>query len=113
MRYRFWLMLGLMLLVSFAVWTPNADAQGYRVLAGDSSTLTVEAYPLYADVWLDGVPIGTAHSLVARTISVPPGPHVVQVAAEGYLPAVVDVSSVIDWATRVSLHLVPARPSNR
>ena len=113
MRYRFWPMLGLVLLVSIAVWIPNAGAQAYRVLVGESSTLTVDAYPLYADVWLDGVPIGTAHSLVARTIAVPPGPHVVQVAAEGYLPAVVDVSSFIDWATRVSLHLVPARPSNQ
>src|SRR5215469_964032 len=102
MRYRVLPLFGLVLLVSFAVCVSNADAQSAAVLAGAGSTITVDVYPLEADVWLDGVPISTAHSLVARPINVPPGSHVVQVAAEGYVPAVIDVSNVFDWSTRVS-----------
>ena len=112
MRHHFWLLvLGFGLLVSLGRWTPDAGAQaGYAVLVGDSSTMTVDAIPLHAEVRLDGVPIGTAHDLVARSVNVLPGEHVLDVAAPGYIPARVAVSSTVDWATRIWLQLVPDRP---
>ena len=110
MRHHFWLVLGFGLFVSLGGWTSDARAQsGYTVLVGDSSTLTINAIPLQAQVRLDAVPIGTAHDFVGRPVTVLPGQHVLEVAAPGYLPATVAVSSTVDWATRVWLELVPDR----
>jgi len=81
----------------------------HAILIGNSSTLTVEALPLEAEVRLDGVPIGSAHDLVSRPVVVVPGRHVVTVAAPGYLPATVTVHGAEDWTTRVWLKLVPNR----
>jgi len=110
MRHHFWLALGFGLFVSLGGWTSDARAQpGYTVLVGDSASLTINALPLQAQVRLDGVPIGTAHDLLSRPVPVLRGQHVLEVAAPGYLPATVTVSSTVDWATRVWLELVPDR----
>ena len=75
----------------------------------NSSTLTVDAVPLHAEVYLDGLPIGTAQDLIARAIAVTPGHHVVSFGAPGYITATVRVSATVDWATRIWLQLVPER----
>ena len=115
MRYcRRWFgltVLGVMLL-SLCGWWGEATAQGpwhSGYFYGNSSTLTVAALPLHAEVRLDGVLLGSAHDLVARTVAMLPGDHVVQVSAPGYLPTVVSVPSTPNWASHVNLELVPAR----
>ena len=87
-------------------------AQGPRYsgyIYGDSAMLTVAVLPLHAEVRLDGVLLGSAHDLVARTVAMVPGNHVVQVSAPGYMPSVVNVPSTPNWASHVYLELVPAR----
>ena len=102
--------LGVTLLGLCACWS-DASAQGPSTgfVYGNSSTLTVAVIPLHAEVRLDGVVIGSAHDLVARTVAMVPGDHVVQVSAPGYLPTVVAVPSLPNWASHVNLELVPAR----
>ena len=114
MRYsRRWFslaVLGVMLLGLGGGWG-QAMAQGPQsgYVYGDSATLTVAVLPLYAEVRLDGVLLGSAHDLVARTVAMVPGDHVVQVSAPGYLPSIVYVPSTPNWASHVYLELVPAR----
>lgn len=99
-------------LVGFCAWWGEATAQGPRYsgyVYGDSAVLTVAVLPLHAEVRLDGVFLGTAHQLVARTVAMLPGNHLVQVSAPGYLPSVVRVPSEPNWASHVNLELVPAR----
>ena len=110
MRYRFWLLLGSLTLMASLGWTGSAPADTYETkIIGDSSTLTVDVVPLFAEVRLDGVNIGTAHDLVARSIPLTPGKHIMVVEAPGYLPATVDVSATVDWTTRVWVQLIPDR----
>lgn len=115
MRYcRRWFsltVLGVMLL-GLCGWWGEAIAQSPRstgYVYGDSATLTLAVLPLHAEVWLDGVLLGSAHDLVARTVAMVPGDHVVQISAPGYLPSVVNVPSTPNWASHVYLELVPAR----
>jgi len=112
MRYRSWLVFGLLTILSLAGSAGAAWAQmeaAYHPVVGDSSTLTVDVIPLQAEVRLNGAPIGNAHYLTARPIAVVPGHHVLEVLAPGYLTARVDVSATPDWATRIWLQLVPDR----
>ena len=96
-------------------WWSEASAQGPRYVSytgyvyGNSATLTVTVLPLHAEVRLDGVYIGSGHDLVARTVALVPGDHIVQVSAPGYLPTIVNVPSIPNWASHVNLELVPAR----
>jgi len=92
-------------------WWTEASAQGPRTgyVYGESATLTVAVIPLHAEVRLDGVVIGSAHDLVARTVAMVPGDHVVQVSAPGYMPTIVSVPSLPNWSSHVNLELVPAR----
>lgn len=111
MRYRAWLVLGslsLAVVVGGAFGRAEAEVSSTRVV-GDSSTLTVDVVPLNAEVRLNGVPLGNAHDLIARSIPVVPGWHVVEVSAPGYVPSVVSVSATVDWSTRIWLQLVPDR----
>ena len=106
---RYGLVLASLVVVLLAVGAPGATAPMRPAIYGDSSTLTIDVVPLQAEVRLNGVPIGNAHDLVARSISVIPGYHVVEVAAPGYVSTRVDVLATVNWATRVWLQLVPER----
>lgn len=108
MTHRAWLV-GLALIASAAfVSIAAADSYQSRIIP-DTSTITVDALPLSAEVRLDGVPIGTAQDLLARVIPVTPGRHVLHVEAPGYLPTIVNVASTPDWASRVFVQLIPDR----
>lgn len=108
MRYRSWL-LGLALTAPLACASiAAADSYQSRVVP-DTSTITVDALPLSAEVRLDGVPIGTAQDLLARVIAVTPGKHVLHIDAPGYLPTIVNVASTPDWASRIFVQLIPDR----
>jgi hypothetical protein len=100
------------MLATLAGWWGDGAAQGRRATAyvyGGSATLTVAALPLQAEVWLDGVRLGSAHDLVARPVAMIPGDHVVEIWAPGYLPSVVNVTGIPNWASHVHLELVPER----
>jgi len=98
-------------LLGLCGWWSAASAQGPRTgyVYGNSATLTVAVLPLHAEVRLDGVLLGSAHDLVARTVVMVPGDHIVQVSAPGYFPTIVNVPSPPNWASHVNLELVPAR----
>jgi hypothetical protein len=106
MTYRFWLSLGLTLMVVSGSWTA-AGAEGY--IPGGESMVTVDALPLQAEVRLDGVIVGTAYDLLNRPLAVLPGDHLVQVSARGYLTTAVAVPSIPNWASRVQVVLIPDR----
>jgi hypothetical protein len=72
-------------------------------------TLYINAFPHFAEVSLDGKPIGVANDLQASLVDARVGVHALTVTAPGYQPATVLVGVVRDWATRVRLQLVPAR----
>jgi hypothetical protein len=112
MRYRR-LSLGLaapsLMLVALCGWSSNAAAQPIGYDPGSSSSLTVTALPLEAQVSLDGVPLGSAHDLVARAVVMVPGDHVVEVWAPGYLPTAVNVFGEPDFASHINLVLAPDR----
>lgn len=110
MRYRVWLVIGSLALLSTGAWASEAAAQASPTrVVGDSSTLTIDVVPLHAEVRLNGAPLGIAHDLVSRAIPVAPGTHVVEVSAPGYLTSMVDVGADVDWATRIWLQLIPDR----
>jgi hypothetical protein len=92
-------------------WTGAAAQDSQPESNGEStnSTLTVAVLPLQAEVRLDGALLGSAHDLVARALSMVPGDHVVEIAAPGYLPSVVNVAGFPNWASHVNLELVPDR----
>jgi len=71
--------------------------------------LYVNAFPHFAEVSLDGNPIGVANDLQASLMDAHVGVHAVTVTAPGYEPATVLVRVVCDWTTRVRLTLIPAR----
>lgn len=72
-------------------------------------SLYINAFPHFAEVSLDGKPIGVANDLQASLVDARVGLHSLTVTAPGYQPATVVVRVVRDWATRVRLTLVPAR----
>jgi hypothetical protein len=69
--------------------------------------LYVNAFPYFAEVSLDGKPIGVANDLQASLVDARVGLHALTVTAPGYRPATVLVRVVRDWATRVRLQLIP------
>jgi len=71
--------------------------------------LYINAFPHFAEVSLDGKPIGVANDLQASLVDARVGVHALTVTAPGYQPATVLVRVVRDWATRVRLQLVPVR----
>ena len=72
-------------------------------------SLYVNAFPYFAEVSLNGKPIGVANDLQASLVDARVGVHALTVTAPGYQPATVLVRVVRDWTTRVRLTLVPAR----
>jgi hypothetical protein len=70
--------------------------------------LYINAFPSFAEVSLDGRPIGVANDLQASLVDARVGLHALTVTAPGYQPATVLVRVVRDWATRVRLQLIPA-----
>jgi PEGA domain-containing protein len=70
--------------------------------------LYINAFPHFAEVSLDGKPIGVANDLQASLVDARVGVHALTVTAPGYQPATVLVRVVRDWATRVRLQLIPA-----
>jgi expansin (peptidoglycan-binding protein) len=71
--------------------------------------LYINAFPHFAEVSLNGKPLGLANDLQASLVDARVGVHAVTVTAPGYQPATVLVRVVRDWATRVRLTLIPAR----
>ncbi|HSE04162.1 MAG TPA: PEGA domain-containing protein [Methylomirabilota bacterium] len=71
--------------------------------------LYINAFPYFAEVSLDGTPIGLANDLQASLVDARVGVHALTVTAPGYEPTTVLVRVVRDWTTRVRLQLVPAR----
>jgi hypothetical protein len=100
-----WVSLGVIVLTLCGFWS----LAGAEIIPGGSSTLTVDALPLEAEVRLDGVPLGTARDLISRSLPMLPGDHVVQVSAAGYLSTVLSVPGIANWASRVDVQLVPDR----
>ena len=71
-------------------------------------SLYINAFPSFAEVSLDGKPLGIANDLQASLVDARVGLHALTVAAPGYRPTTVLVRVVRDWATRVRLQLIPA-----
>jgi hypothetical protein len=71
--------------------------------------LYLNVFPYFAEVSLDGKPLGVANDLQASVVDARVGVHAVTVTAPGYRPATVLVRVVRDWTTRVRLTLIPAR----
>jgi hypothetical protein len=87
--------------------TPFGYAGGSGYSGGGA--LYINAFPHFAEVSLDGKPIGVANDLQAALVQARVGAHELTVTAPGYVPTTVLVRVVRDWATRVRLELVPAR----
>jgi hypothetical protein len=115
MSLRMFLLLIPLLVAGAASGAPAADNiyMGHSVYgySGYSlgGTLYINAFPHFAEVSLDGKPIGLANDLQASLVDARVGVHALTVTAPGYQPATVLVRVVRDWATRVRLQLVPAR----
>ncbi len=90
---------------------PGTSMGGHPVYgySGYSSggALYVNAFPSFAEVSLDGKPIGVANDLQASLVDARAGVHALTVSAPGYRPTTVLVRVVRDWATRVRLQLIP------
>jgi len=67
----------------------------------------INVFPYFAEVSLDGKPIGVANDLQASLVDARAGVHALTVSAPGYRPTTVLVRVVRDWATRVRLQLIP------
>jgi hypothetical protein len=97
--------------VSGCATAPNTSMGGHPVhgYSGYSSggALYVNAFPYFAEVSLDGRPIGVANDLQASLVDARVGVHALTVSAPGYRPTTVLVRVVRDWATRVRLQLIP------
>jgi hypothetical protein len=109
MSYR-WLVSALPLI--FVAWSAQAGADAQLptdIVTGNNGTLTIDVWPLQAEVRLDGVRLGTAHDLVALALPILPGDHVVQISADGHLTSLVQVTGVPNWASRIQVQLVPDR----
>ncbi len=104
------LVLGSLMLLSLAAWTPDASAEVQMMATvNDSGILTLDVLPLQAEIKLNGAKLGTAKDVLARAIPVLPGPQVLEVEAPGYFARTVNLSATPDWAVRVWLQLVPVR----
>ena len=115
MSLRVFLLLIPLLVAGAASGAPAADNtyMGHSVYgySGYSlgGTLYINAFPHFAEVSLDGKPIGVANDLQASLVDARVGVHALTVTAPGYQPTTVLVRVVREWATRVPLTLIPAR----
>ena len=90
---------------SYAMGRSSNGYAGYN----PGGSLYINAFPMEAEVSLDGVPIGVANDLQASLVDTHAGVHALGVSAPGYEPTVVYVRVVRDWVTRVRLTLIPQR----
>ena len=115
MSLRVFLLLIPLLVAGAASGAPAADNtyMGHSVYgySGYSlgGTLYINAFLHFAEVSLDGKPIGVAKDLQASLVDARVGVHALTVTAPGYQPTTVLVRVVRDWAARVRLTLIPAR----
>jgi expansin (peptidoglycan-binding protein) len=107
-------LLSLLLLLAGAASAAAADStfMGHSVYGysgySQGGALYINAFPHFAEVSLDGRPIGVANDLQAALVDARVGVHRLTVTAPGYEPTTVLVRVVRDWTTRVRLHLIPA-----
>lgn len=96
---------------SYMGYPRNGGYGGYGGYSGYSlgGAIYLNAFPYFADVSLDGKPIGIANDLQASLVDTRTGVHALTVTAPGYEPTTVLVRVVRDWTTRVRLTLIPAR----
>jgi hypothetical protein len=103
-------LIAILLVAGAASGAPAADTtvHGY---SGHSlgGALYLNLFPYFAEVSLDGKPIGVANDLQASLVDARVGMHALTVTAPGYHPATVLVRVVRAWTTRVRLSLIPAR----
>ncbi len=71
--------------------------------------LYINAFPINAEVRLDGALIGVANDLEASVVDARAGVHRLSFTAPGYESTNVLVLVVRDWTTRVRLTMLPAR----
>ena len=90
---------------SYAMGRSSNGYAGYS----PGGSIYINAFPMEAEITLDGVPIGVANDLQASLVDTHAGVHALGVAAPGYEPTVVYVRVVRDWVTRVRLTLIPQR----
>ncbi|HEY7040502.1 MAG TPA: PEGA domain-containing protein [Methylomirabilota bacterium] len=108
-----------LLTTALVAGTPaTAPADTFSYAMGHSSSyagfspggsLYINAFPMEAEITLDGVPIGVANDLQASLVDTHAGVHQLGFSAPGYETTVVYVNVVRDWVTRVRLTLIPAR----
>lgn len=111
MSLRVFLILAPLLLAGVASDAAAADTpyMGHPVYGYSlGGSLYVNAFPSFAEVSLDGKPVGVANDLQASLVDARVGLHALTVTAPGYRPTTVLVRVVRDWATRVRLQLIPA-----
>ena len=77
--------------------------------SSNAGTIIIEVRPLQSAVRLDGVPVGTAHDLIARPLYVRPGSHILSVTSPGFIPSTIQVDVRPAWGTRIWVDLVPDR----
>ncbi len=116
---RLWPSLALLTIALVAATAAPAPADTFSYAMGRSSygyagyspggSLYINAFPMEAQVTLDGAPIGAANDLQASLVDTHAGVHAIGFSAPGYEPTVVYVNVVRDWVTRVRLTLIPAR----
>lgn len=114
MRVRGSLLLVSLLILGAAGAAAAADRYMGHAVYGYSGyslggALYINAFPHFAEVSLDGRPIGVANDLQAALVDARVGVHQLTVTAPGYEPTTVLVRVVRDWTTRVRLQLIPAR----
>ena len=71
--------------------------------------LYINAFPINAEVRVDGAVIGVANDLEASVVDTRAGVHRLSFTAPGYEPVSVLVQVVRDWTTRVRLNMIPVR----
>jgi hypothetical protein len=72
------------------------------------SALIIDAYPLEAQVFLDGRLLGTGRDLMAHVLPVVPGAHSIEIAAPGFQPYTRRFTAGgSGFATRLRVTLVP------
>lgn len=72
------------------------------------SALIVDAYPLEAQVFLDGRLLGTGRDLMAHVLAVSPGAHSIEITAPSFQPYTRRFTAGgTGFATRLRVSLVP------
>ena len=85
-----------------------AGGRGFRVTRFESeSFLIVDVTPRDAEVFVDNRLLGVARQLVARALRLPPGQHVVTIAAQGFRSYVARFVADQNFPVRIHVALAP------